>query len=226
MTEKLTKKTQMKLLVQLFLWIAIGALGYLLFNSIYGEVQFNNVKEERYIAAIKNMRDIRVSQLAHKTVTGKYTSTYDSLVRFIDTAEFAIIERRDTTVLDAEKTRRYGVDSYKELVIVDTLNFVPVKDSLFGKTDRYKTMKNIPIEGVTGEFDMNAGFIERSNNKIPVFEIKVSKEKLLFDQPRDFVIKEKQIISVDGVNGTDLVIGSMTSVNTNSNFPKSFGADD
>ena len=33
-------------------------------------------------------------------------------------------------------------------------------------------------------------------------------------------------VSVDQINGDALIVGSMTSVNTNSNFPKSYGVDD
>jgi len=216
----------MKLLLQLVLWAVIGVLGYLLFNAIYGEVKFNEIKEKRYQAAITNMRDLRIAQLAHKTVTGKYEKNFDKLVRFIDTAEFAIIERRDTTVLDVVATKRYRVDTMMEQTIVDTLGFVPVRDSLYKGTDRYKTMINVPIEGVDAKYDMDAGTIERSNNVIPVFEIKVAKDVLLFDQPKDYINKERQVISVDGVNGTHIVVGSMTSVKTTGNWPTSYGAND
>lgn len=101
----------MKLVIQLVLWVVIAALGYLLFNAVWGEVEFNEIKEKRYKAAITNMRDLRKAQLAHKTVTGKYEKDFDKLVRFIDTAEFTITQRRDTSVLDVEKTKRFRVDT-------------------------------------------------------------------------------------------------------------------
>lgn len=220
------KLRYMKLVLQLVLWVVIAALSYLLFNAIWGEVKFNEIKEKRYKAAISNMRDLRSAQLAHKTVTGSYQKDFDKLVQFIDTAVFTITQRKDTTVLDAEKTKRFRVDSYKEIVKIDTLGTRPVKDSLFKGSDRYKTMINVPIEGVNAKYEMDAGFIEKNNTKYPVFEITLMKDVILADQPRDYVLKEEQVISVDGVNGKSLTIGSMQSITTVSNFPKSYGVDD
>lgn len=216
----------MKLVIQLVLWVVIAALGYLLFNAVWGEVEFNEIKEKRYKAAITNMRDLRKAQLAHKTVTGKYEKDFDKLVRFIDTAEFTITQRRDTSVLDVEKTKRFRVDTKKNIVIIDTLGTKSVIDSLFKGSDRYKTMINVPIEGIDAKYTMDAGEIEKNNTMYPVFEISLKKDILLADQPKDYVAKEKQIVSVDGVNGDALTIGSMVSINTNSNFPKSYGVDD
>jgi len=220
------KHHYMKLVIQLVLWVVIAALGYLLFNAIWGEVEFNEIKEKRYKAAITNMRDLRKAQLAHKTVTGKYEKDFDKLVRFIDTAEFTITQRRDTSVIDIEKTKRFRVDTKKNIVIIDTLGTKSVKDSLFKGSDRYKTMINVPIEGIDAKYTMDAGEIEKNNTMYPVFEISLKKDILLADQPKDYVAKEKQIVSVDGVNGDALTIGSMVSINTNSNFPKSYGVDD
>ncbi len=219
------KHHYMKLVIQLVLWVVIAALGYLLFNAIWGEVKFNEIKEERYKAALVNMLDLRKSQLAHKTVTGTYEKDFDKLVRFIDTAEFTLTQRRDTTVLDVEKTKRFRVDTFKEIVVIDTLGTKSVKDSLFKGSDRYKTMINVPIEGVNAKFEMDAGEIEKSNTMYPVFEISLKKDIILADQPKDYVAKEKQIVSVDGVNGDALTVGSMESINTNTNFPKSYGVD-
>ncbi len=216
----------MKLVLQIVLWVIIGVLSYLLFNAIYGEVKFNEIKEKRYKAAISNMRDLRKSQLAHKTVTGVYQKDFDKLVSFIDTADFTLTQRRDTTVLDEEQTKIFRVDTYKEIVVIDTLGTEPVKDRLFGSSDRYKTMINIPIEGIDKKFQMDAGFIEKSGTRYPVFEIRVDKATLLYDQPKDYIVKENQVASVDGVRGEALTIGSMETINTNSNFPQSYGVDD
>lgn len=216
----------MKFIIQIVLWVIIAVLGYLLFHSVYGEVKFNNIKEDRYRMAIKNLRDIRTAELAYKTVTGKYEGDFNKLVRFIDTAKFTLTQRRDSTVLDREQTRRFGVDTYKGIVIIDTLGYKSVKDSIFKGSDRYKTMINIPIEGLDAKYDLQAGTIEKTTGTYPVFEAKVSKETLLWDQNKDLLNQEKQVISVDGVNGTHLTVGSMATINSNGNWPKSYGAND
>jgi hypothetical protein len=209
------------------LWVIIGYLGYQTFMSIYEPIQFNQVKDKRYAQVISSLIDIRDAQLAHRQVTGKFADNFDNLVKFIDTAQFTITQRRDSTVIDAELTRRFGgVTTTKEIVIVDTLGFVPVKDSLFKTSNRYKTMMNVPVGKEGAKFELKAGILEQNDVKIPVFEAKVLKDIILFDQPRDLVIQENQVISVDGVNGDALKVGSMEEVNTNGNWPKVYGAND
>ena len=216
----------MKIVIQLVLWVVIGVLGYLLFNAVYGEVKFNDLKVVRYQKAIENLKDIRAGQLAFKQINGKFAENFEQLESFIDTAEFVLTERRDTMVLDEEATRRYRVDTRKEITIIDTLGYKSIKDSLYQGTNRYKTMKNVPIAGTDAQFEMESGTLLKSDVPIPVFEAKVSKDVLLFDQPKDYVSKEKQVVSVDGVNGAYLSVGSTTEVNTNGNWPKSYGDND
>ena len=209
------------------LWVIIGYLGYQTFMSIYEPIQFNQVKNKRYAQVITSLIDIRDAQLAHRQVTGKFADNFDNLVKFIDTAQFTITQRRDSSVVDAELTRRFGgVTTYKEIIIVDTLGFVSVKDSLFKTSNRYKTMMNVPVGKEGAKFALKAGILEQNDVKIPVFEAKVLKDIILFDQPRDLVIQENQVISVDGVNGDALKVGSMEEVNTNGNWPKVYGAND
>lgn len=215
----------MKLVIQLLLWIVIIFLGYLVFNAVYDPIQFNKVKEKRYAKVIERLVDIRAAQLAHKTVTGSFEKDFDKLVRFIDTAEFVLTQRRDTTYLDAEYRKAYGVDRYKDDIVIDTLGTASIKDSLFKNSDRYKEMMNVPVEGVSAKFEMNAGFVEKNDVKFPVFEAKVNKGVILHDQDKDLVFQEKQVISVESVNGEFIKVGSMEEVNTNGNWPKVYGGN-
>lgn len=215
----------MKLVIQLLLWIVIIFLGYLVFNSVYGPVQFNEVKEKRYAKVIERLNDIRAAQLAHQEVTGTYAKDFDNLIRFIDTAEFVLTQRRDSTVLDEEYRETYGVDQYKDIVLVDTLGYASVKDSLF-KNEDYRQMMNVPIDGVDADFEMDAGTVMKNDSRIPVFEVKVDKAVILHDQDRDLVLQEKQVVSVDQVNGPYIKVGSMEEVNTTGNWPKVYGDND
>jgi hypothetical protein len=212
----------MKLIIQLLLWLVIIFLGWKLYNSVIGPVEFNKVKVERYTKVIKNLKDIKAAELAHKEITGKFTGSFDSLVRFIDTAQFANVERRDTSYADVAKNKAFGLNEgyYIEAIIIDTLGFTPVRDSLYGKTDRYKTMMNVPIEGTDAKFELEAGTLEKSGTVYSVFESKVSKDIVLHGLNKDLIAQEKQIISVEGVNGPYIKVGSMTEVNTSGNWPK------
>lgn len=212
----------MKLVIQLLLWIVIIFLGYLVFNSVYDPIQFNKVKEKRYTKVIERLQDIRAAQLAHQEITGTFAKDFDKLVTFIDTAEFVLTQRRDSTILDEEYRKTFGVDKLKDIVIIDTLGYSSVKDSLF-KDNRYKNMMYVPIDGVDAKFEMDAGTVTKNENKIPVFEAKVNKSIILHDQDKDLVMQEKQVVSVDGVNGAYIRVGSMEEVNTTGNWPTVYG---
>lgn len=212
----------MKLVIQIVLWIVIIFLGWKLYNSVMGPVKFNQIKEARYAKVIENLKDIQAAELAHKEITGSFTGDWDSLVRFIDTAKFAITQRRDTSYADVAKNRAYNIDSgyFIEESLIDTLGFTPVKDSLFGGSDRYKTMMNVPVEGVNAKFELQAGKIVKNDATYSVFEAKVAKDVILSDLDKDLLMQEKQVQSVDGVNGPDLKVGSLEELNTSGNWPK------
>lgn len=209
------------------LWLIILTFALLLFNSIYNELKFDEVKNARYQVVIKNLKDIRDTQLAHRAVKGVFQKDWDSLVKFIDVDSFTITQRRDSSVIDIEMTKRYGgVKTYKDIIIVDTLGFVSVKDSLFGIDERYKTMMFVPFaKNDDAKFELNAGFLNQNGIDIPVFEAFVRKRVVLHDQSVNLVLKENQVQSVDGVNGASLKIGSMNEVNTNGNWPKNYSKD-
>ncbi|GGD98151.1 hypothetical protein [Planktosalinus lacus] len=217
----------MKLLIQLVLWIIIIFLGYKLFNSVYEPTKFNEEKQKRYAKVIDVLKDIRTAELAYLEIEGKFTGNFDSLVQFIDTAQFAITQRRDTSYADVERNRAFGLDPqeggyYIEDIIIDTLSFVPVKDSLFKNSESYKSMDKVTVRDNEVNISLDAGFILRNEKKIAVFEAKASKDEILNGLNRDLIIQEKQTVSVDGVNGSHIIVGSMEDVNTNGNWPKQY----
>lgn len=215
----------MKIVIQILLTVVIVVLGYFTYKSVYGPVEFNKAKEKRYAEVIEKLKDIRDAELAYKEVTGRFNGSYDSLVRFIDTAQFVVTQRRDTTYLDEEYKKRYGVDEYVEDVVIDTLGYVNIKDSIFKGSDRYKNMMNVPFTDGK-KFELNAGMLDKDGNMIPVFEAKIDKSDILSDLDQDLVIQEKQTVAVDGVNGAYIKVGSMTEVNTSGNWPKNYGDKD
>ncbi len=216
----------MKLVIQIVLWIVIIFLGWKLYDSVNAPVKFNTIKEARYAKVIKNLKDIQAAELAHKEITGKFTGSFDSLQRFLDTAKFAIIERRDTSYADVAKNKAYGISEgyYIEESILDTLGFTPVKDSLYAGTDRYKNMDKVPVEGIDAKFELRSGKIVRNDATYSVFEARIAKDAILADLNKDLLEQEKQVQSVDGVNGPYITVGSMDEVNTTGNWPKIYDA--
>ena len=213
----------MKLGIQVVLWIASIFFAYKIYDSISGPITFNQTKIKRYSKVINVMKDIRTAQIAHKDVKGVYANNFDSLIKFIDEGIFTLLEKRDSSYLEYD--RIYRIDMLREVIVTDTLGFVPVKDSLFQTSDRYKKMSNIPIEGLQDSvFKITSTIINKNGYKVPVFEVKVSKNTLLFDQDQDLVKQENETVSVDGVNGPEIILGSLTNVSSNGNWPTIFDA--
>ena len=208
--------------LELFLWVLSIFFASQIYSSINGPIKFNQVKNERYTEVIDRLKDIRSAQIAHKDVNGFYANNFDSLVSFIDNGIFTLIEKRDSSYLEYNRT--YRIDMLKEVEIVDTLGFVSVRDSLFGNTESYKMMAKVPIDGTDSEFSINADIIDKNGYQVPVFEVKVRKDIVLFDQNKDLLDQENKVISVDGVNGPEIILGSMTDVSTSGNWPTIFDA--
>ncbi|MFC0605825.1 hypothetical protein [Winogradskyella pulchriflava] len=210
---------KLKPIIHLVLWALIIYLGYITFMSVYKEIQFNQLKEKRFAVVIDRLIDIRDSQLAYKEVNGEYAGSFDKLINFVENGKVPITQRRDTLVLDKERTRAFGgVETMKTITLIDTLSYYTVKDSIFKGSDRYKTMDDVGIGEKGAKFTLKADKLD----DIAVFEVKVDKAVILHDQDKYLIEKEKQVVSVDGVNGPTLKVGSLEEVNTTGNWPKNY----
>lgn len=212
-------------------WLLTIFLVYLIFNAVNDPIKFEKIKQKRYQVAVNKLQDIRKAQLAHKTIKGSYAANFNDLVSFIENEQFAIIERKDTSVIDTEKNEafRITVDEtgeggyFKDIVILDTLGFVPVKDSLFKNSNRYKELDIVETEDFKARVALDAKTIEKNDLKIPVFEAKIAKKKILQGLSPDLIQKELNIIGVDEINGDHVILGSLEEINTNGNWPKKYG---
>ena len=211
-----------KIGIQSILWLLIVFFSYKIYTSINSPINFNKVKTERYKKVINRLKEIRTAQIAYKDVNGIYSDNFDSLVSFIENGIFTLVEKRDSSFLEYNRT--YRIDMLKEVIVIDTLGTVSVKDSLFKDNDDYKLMSQIPIEGVDEKFTINSQIINKNNYKVPVFEVKVSKNIILYDQDDFLVSQENETISVDGVNGSEIILGSLSDVSVNGNWPTIFDA--
>tara|TARA_Y100000768_G_C23867069_1_gene628576 strand:- start:319 stop:963 length:645 start_codon:yes stop_codon:yes gene_type:complete len=212
----------MKTGAQIFLWLLSLFFSYKIYDSINGPINFNKVKEIRYSQVIDRMKTIRKAQIAHRDVKGFYANNFDSLIKFVDQGIFTLIEKKDSSYLQYD--RIYRIDMLREIVVIDTLGFVPVKDSLFKENNDYKLMSEIPIDGLDASFEINSDIIIKNNYRVPVFEVKIAKNIILYDQDKDLLKQENETVSVDGVNGPEIILGSLVEVSTNGNWPTIFDA--
>jgi len=210
--------------LELFLWILSIFFASQIYSSINGPIKFNKVKNERYAIVINRLKDIRIAQIAHKDVKGYYANNFDDLVSFIDNGLFTLIEEKDSSYLAYDRV--YRIDMLREVRIVRELGKVSVKDSLFKDNESYKQMAFIPIKGKEDEkFSISADIIDKNGYEAHVFEVKVKKDVILYDQNKDLLKQENKVISVDGVNGSEIILGSMTEVSTSGNWPTIFDAN-
>ncbi|MGJ8684460.1 MAG: hypothetical protein ACSHWW_07545 [Nonlabens sp.] len=215
----------------------IGFFSYKLVNSIAAPVKFEKVKEERYKKVITQLIHLRTAENAHKTITGKYTNDINRLSKFIDTAKFALVQRRDSSVADEVKNKRFGLNPksggyYKEIVITDTLGYKSVKDSLFSKVNIATLLdydfKNAEGEKIDapGKISLETGTFYDDENPISVFEAIAKKEDILFDQPERLVAQELRTKAVEGVTGEVIVVGSLSEVTTSGNWPRQYALNE
>jgi type II secretory pathway pseudopilin PulG len=189
----------------------------MIYRSVTGPIEFDKIKKERFAEVIEKLKDIRNAQDAYKTVNGRYANNFESLVAFVDTGRYTITQQRDSSFMEFDKV--YQIDMLKEVKIIDTLGFVSVKDSIFKNSDRYKSMMNVPYAANNEKFTMKADIVEKSGYRAPVFEVKVPKSVILYDQPKDLLSRENAQVSVEEVNGTEIKVGSLTEVSTSGNWP-------
>ena len=208
---------KLKPIINLVLWALIIFLGYITFMSVYKEIKFNQLKVERYKTVIDRLVDIRDSQLAYKEVNGEYAGSFDKLINFVENGQVPITQRRDTLVLDEERTAAFGgVETFKTITLTDTLSYYSVRDSIFKGSNRFKTMADVGVGKEGAKFKLEAGKID----EIPVFEASVDKAIVLFGQEAYLIDKEKQAFSIAGVKGETVKIGSMEEVSTSGNWGK------
>ncbi|WP_317046122.1 hypothetical protein [Aureicoccus marinus] len=189
----------------------------MIFQSVNAPIKFNKVRQERFSAVIVKLKDIRDAQEAHKSVTGQYAKNFDNLIAFVDTAQYTITQQRDSSFMRYDKI--YRIDLQVDTVVVDTLGFVKVRDSLFRNSDRYKNLASVPGAQGDEKFSMEAGTVDKGGFTAPVFVASVKKDVILYDQPQDLRIKENAHESIEEVDGDEIRVGSMDEVSTSGNWP-------
>ena len=154
--------------------------------------------------------DIRNAEVLYKNANSKYTSNFDTLIAFCQTAEIPVVniipDPTDTTF-----TR----------TINDTIAFIKVMDSIAGRRENYNIndMRFVPFSSPQQKFELEAGFIKRNGIDIPVFEARTPYEVYLIglDQQRILNAKaEKESIN----RYAGLKVGSMEEASTDGNWEK------
>ncbi len=194
-------------ILNIVLVIAALVLAYLIYDSIMQPVNFNKEKKAREEVVIKYLKDIRLAEFIYSQLNGRYTGSFDTLIHFMDSAQIPVVKMipdpHDTTFT---------------LTINDTVGYVSVADSLFGKTPKfnYHHIDIIPFSG--GEhFILKAGVIKKGGVKVNVFEVAAPFKAFLKGMNHQMVLNliasKKQIKKYPG-----LKVGSMEEPSTSGNW--------
>ena len=194
-------------IVKIVLLVVILVLAFLVYESLMKPVRFNNEVNARNKAVIQNLMDIRMAQITYKTINGKFTTSFDTLIDFLKKGEIPVVkiipDPTDTTF-----TR----------TIRDTLGYIPVIDSLFKNRPGYKVddIRYVPFSNKE-LFTMDAGVIDKGGVKVNVFEASAHYNLFLKGLDKQSVINliatKEQIERFPG-----LKVGSMTEASTDGNW--------
>ncbi len=196
-----------KTLLQLALVVVILVLGYFLYASIMKPVRFQEEINRRNEQIVNRLKDIRTAQNLYKQFNNNYTSDFDSLIDFLRTGKIPVVKMvpdpNDTTFT---KT------------INDTVGYINIADSLYGKRPNFKMedLKVIPFtDGRT--FEVKTDKIDKGGVMVSVIEILVPYEYYLYDLDRQDVAnlgeRQKRINRYPG-----LKMGSLTEASTDGNW--------
>ena len=207
----------MRRVIQILFVLIIIVLGYLIVESIMEPIRFNQEVEVREQATIDRLIDIREAQKAYKDIYKKYTSSFDTLIAFLDTGSFAVVKaigeipEEWLEELGFEKAREQALE---EGVISREITKVPVMDSLFRAGYPIDSLRFVPYtENVI--FAMESGEILTTSNLIvQVVEVSVGYDDLLNGMDRQLIVNYKdermKIVGFEGVKFGSLEEGTLT----------------
>lgn len=197
----------MKYIIRLVLAVAAVFLGIKLYDDIQEPIIFKKESKKRYEKAQERLVLIKDAQLAFKEGNRRFAKNFPELIAHIDTADFVLTSKRDTSYIVFDKVYKEKVEKIETLT--DTLGYVSIKDSLFDSGFDLASLSSVPLDAAKGsKFVMQAGMLKKGNNTIPVMEVQISK---------DIILKglNERLIKNDG---QDLILGSMNEVNLNGNW--------
>ena len=147
------------IIIKIALLVAIFVLAYFIVVGIQKPIKFEEQRNRRTNLTIDRLKDIRTAQIAYKNIYGRFTPSFDTLIRFIKTENLRVV--RAIGFVPDSLTEAQAIKL--KLVSRDTF-FVPIIDSLFKHI-------NYPIDSIrfspTGkriEFKMDTASVMTGSN--------------------------------------------------------------
>jgi len=200
----------MKYLIRVVLLVVIIGLAYLIYNGIQKPIKFKAEHQRRYDIVVENLKDIRTTQIAYKSVYKRFTADFDSLINFVKYDSFPVVK----VIGNMDELREiYGLtesQAIRQGRLVRDTSYVLVRDSLFN-SDYYIDSLNIIPFSENKLFVLGAREIETGSKvKVWVFEASALNFEFLAGLDRQLIINLNDKTDFPG-----LKVGSLEEVNNN-----------
>ena len=188
-------KTVKLLVTGILLPVVIILLAVVTVQSVMEPIKFNKAKDAREKVAIQQLKDIRDLQVAFKSVNGRYTSSFDTLITFYKSGKMKVVMKVGSmddslavvnTKALKKKNPKITAEQMLELVaqgqrlVFTTESEIPVSDTLFTNRDNFNVdvIGVIPFsEGQPVEMESTIRMV--SGVQVPLFEAAMPYKALL-----------------------------------------------
>ena len=205
-----------KILLQIILLVAIGALVWWLYSLFNTPLEFERMRKEREAKVVERLKDIRTAQRAYRNKYLKFTPSFDSLIAFVKydslTFEHAIGSADDSL---AVAQGRVSVEKF-QVAVKDTIQFISPEVLQDVNNLRY-IPGSVEATGSMQQFVMDTASIEtESRVVVPVFEAFAQYPTFLGDLDKQELInfRDYQINTLNRADG--LKVGSLTATTNES----------
>ena len=217
-----------KTILQIGLGVVIIALAVVLYNSMMTPVRFDNEYNKRREACAEKLKAIRTLEEAYKVTYASYTGSFDTLFnRLIHEDSMKVVNKNinyDKIPEDVDINEMTEGDAIKAGYISRVVEYVNPIDNLrknkkFALTDEeIMNLRYVPYpRDKKYDFELQAGFIEKSGYQMPVFECLVKMEDLLSDLDHQLVVNKIAELEQNH-RFPGWKVGDMTQAITDGNF--------
>jgi hypothetical protein len=215
-------------LIQILLALVIVGLAVWLYLSIMEPVKFDNEYTKRRDACAEKLKAIRTLEDAYKITYGCYTGSFDTLFnRLLNEDSMKVVNKNinyDKIPEDVDINEMTEGDAIKAGYISRVVEYVNPIDNLRKNkkfalsNEEIKNLRYVPYpRDKKYDFDLQAGFIEKSGYQMPVFECLVKMEDLLSDLDHQLVINKIAELEQNH-RFPGWKVGDMTQAITDGNF--------